>query len=66
MTDLYLFRKVVISLELLFSEIAFFHLHLANMCSFRPKEIVSTNKMINISKNLGISQFTDRTRTHLA
>ena len=31
---------------------AFFHLHLANMC-FRLREIVSTNKMINISKNLG-------------
>ena len=31
---------------------AFFHLHLANM-GFRLREIVSTNKMINISKNLG-------------
>ena len=50
MTDFY--REVVISLEWLFCVMAFFHLHLANMC-FRLREIVSTNKMINISKNLG-------------
>ena len=50
MTDFY--REVVISLEWLFCVMAFFLLHLANMC-FRPREIVSTNKMINISKNLG-------------
>ena len=65
MTYFYLFRKlVVISLELLFCEMAFFfHLYLANMC-LRLKEIVSTNKMINISKNLGTSHFIDRTTTH--
>ena len=51
MTDFY--REVVISLEWLFYVMAFFHLHLANMC-FRLREIVSTNKMINISKNLGV------------
>ena len=50
MTDFY--REVVISLEWLFCVMAFFHLHLTNMC-FRLREIVSTNKMINISKNLG-------------
>ena len=50
MTDFY--REVVISLEWLFCVMAFFHLHLANMC-FCLREIVSTNKMINISKNLG-------------
>ena len=50
MTDFY--REVVISLEWLFCVMAFFLLHLANMC-FRPREIVSTNKMISISKNLG-------------
>ena len=65
MTDFYLFRKLVISLELLFCEMAFFHLQLANMC-LRVKEIVSTNKMINISKNLGTSHFIDRPRTHFA
>ena len=31
MTDLYLFRKVVIFPQLLFCEMAFFHLYLVNM-----------------------------------
>ena len=41
MKDSHNFRKVVISLDLLFCEMAFFHL-----CPFRLEQIVSTNKMI--------------------
>ena len=61
MKDSYNFRKVVISLDLLVCEMAFFHL-----CPFRLKQIVSTNKMINISNNLGTCHFIDRARTHFA
>ena len=61
MKDSYHFRKVVISLELLFCEMASFYL-----CPFGLKQIVSTNKMINISNNLGTCQFIDSARTHFA
>ena len=61
MKDSYNFRKVVISLDLLFCEMAFFHL-----CPFRLEQIVPTNKMMNISNNLGTCHFIDRARTHFA
>ena len=61
MKDSFHFREVVISLELLFCEMASFYL-----CPFRLKQIVSTNKMINISKSLVTSHFVSRTRTHFA
>jgi len=38
---------------------AFFHLHLANMSFPSETEIVSTNKIINISKNVGTSHFSN-------
>ena len=50
-------RKVEILPELLFCDMAFFHLHLANMSFPSETEIVSTNKIINISKNVGTSHF---------
>ena len=52
MTDfyVYLFRKVVVLSELLVCEMTLFHLYL-QICPFRPKQIVSTDKMINISKS---------------
>ena len=34
------------------------------VCPFGLKQIVSTNKMINISKSLETSHFIDRTRTY--
>ena len=40
MTDFYLFRKVVISRQLLFCEMAFFHLYLANMSFSSEKNCV--------------------------
>ena len=61
MKDSYHFRKVVISLELLFCEMSSFYLS-----PFRLKQIVSTNKMINISNNLGTCQLIDSARTHFA
>ena len=61
MKDPYHFRNVVILLALLFCEMASFYL-----CLFRLKQIVSTNKMINISNNLGTCHFIDSARTHFA
>ena len=46
---------------ILFCEMASFYL-----CPFPLKQIVSTNKMINISNNLGTCQFIDSARTHFA
>ena len=36
------------------------------VCPFGLKQIVSTNKMINISKSLVTSHVIDRARTHFA
>ena len=44
---------------------AFFH-SFSKYVVFRRKQILSTDKMINISESLGTSHFVDRTRTHYA
>ena len=66
MTDFYLFRKVVVRfarITILRNGVFSPLFSKYTVCPFRPKQNVSTNKMINISKSLATSHFIDRTRT---